>query len=47
MDLKKYVEKFNYEYMRLQDDFLELLPNLREGKEENEKWMKGKVVAET
>ena len=35
---KKYVGNFEYEKRRLQDDFLEALPDLKEGKEANENW---------
>ena len=35
---KKYVNKFNYEDRRLQDDFYELLPKSREGKEAIDLW---------
>ena len=38
MEPKKYVGSFEYESRRLQDDFLEALPDSREGREANEMW---------
>ena len=38
MEPKKYVGHFEYELRRLQDDFLEALPDSKEGKEANLKW---------